>query len=109
MDTRLGFSVASHMDPDILVVAGRLAQGDGPFQRKCYDFMRDFIKRNRTVVFVSHNMAVIEQLCSQVLWIDRGRMKLVGSPGAVLPAYFDAMDQAMALPDQGALVPSEQM
>jgi hypothetical protein len=93
MYARLGFSVAAHTDPDILVVDEVLAVGDGPFQRKCYDFMHQFIKRDRTVVFVSHNMPVIEQLCTHVLWIDRGQMKLLGPPRQVLPAYFDAMDR----------------
>ena len=95
MYARLGFSVAAHAEPDLLLVDEVLAVGDGPFQRKCYEFMQSFIKSDRTVVFVSHNMAVIEQLCKQVLWIDRGQMKLLDVPERVLSAYFDAMDKQL--------------
>ena len=95
MYARLGFSVAAHTDPDVLVVDEVLAVGDGPFQKKCYDFIHRFVSGDKTVVFVSHNMVVIEHLCSQVLWIDRGHMKMLAPPERVLPSYFDAMDRQM--------------
>jgi len=93
MYARLGFSVAAHADPDLLLVDEVLAVGDASFQRKCYDLIHSFVTRGNTAVFVSHNLYAIENLCNHVIWVDHGRIMLSGSPGQVLSAYLDAIDQ----------------
>jgi lipopolysaccharide transport system ATP-binding protein len=93
MYARLGFAVAAHSDPDLLLVDEVLAVGDINFQKKCYDFIQNFVNSGNTAIFVSHNMYVFEQLCNQVLWLDHGRIKMSGEPLQVLAAYLDYMDQ----------------
>jgi len=93
MYARLGFAVAAHVDPDIMLVDEVLAVGDVGFQRKCYDFIHAFVTGGKTTIFVSHNLYVIEQLCDRVIWLDGGRIVMTGKPGQVLPAYLDHMDQ----------------
>ncbi|MBP1685798.1 MAG: transporter related protein [Deltaproteobacteria bacterium] len=93
MHARLGFAVAAHVDPDILLVDEIFAVGDASFQRKCYDYIHGFLKSGRTAIFVSHYMSVVEQLCSRVLWLDHGRVAMIGEPGRVLNAYLDSVDQ----------------
>lgn len=74
MQARLAFSVAAHLDPDVLLVDEVLAVGDAAFQRKCLQKLEDVAGAGRTVLFVSHNMNAIEQLCDRVIWIDAGRV-----------------------------------
>ncbi len=78
MYMRLAFSVAAHLEPEILVVDEVLAVGDGEFQRKCLGKMSAVSQRGRTVLFVSHNMAAIEQLCTRVIVLDRGGVAFDG-------------------------------
>ena len=93
MHARLGFAVAAHVDPDILLVDEIFAVGDASFQRKCYDYIHAFLKSGKTAIFVSHYMSVVEQLCSRVLWLDQGRVARIGEPGEVLNAYLDSVEQ----------------
>jgi lipopolysaccharide transport system ATP-binding protein len=74
MQMRLAFAVAAHLDPEILVVDEVLAVGDAEFQKKCLGKMEDLSKGGRTILFVSHNMAAIDQLCSRVIWLDGGKV-----------------------------------
>lgn len=90
MRLRLGFSVAAHLDGDILLVDEVLAVGDGEFQRKCLAAVGDLQRQGRTVLLVSHNMAAIEGLCSRVVWLDAGKVRLDGSPHEVLSAYSES-------------------
>jgi lipopolysaccharide transport system ATP-binding protein len=78
MYVRLAFAVASHMEPEILLVDEVLAVGDAPFQKKCLGRMSEVSRSGRTVLFVSHNMATIINLCSKVLLLDRGRLVFDG-------------------------------
>jgi ABC-type polysaccharide/polyol phosphate transport system ATPase subunit len=94
MYARLGFAVAAHSEPDLLLVDEVLGVGDGNFQRKCYDFIQRFVKGDRSAIFVSHNLWVIEQLCDTILWLDHGQVRMVGKPHQVLPAYFDHLENA---------------
>ena len=73
MYVRLGFAVAAHLQPEILLIDEVLAVGDVRFQKKCLGKMGDIARGGRTVLFVSHNMAAVRQLCTRVLWLDRGR------------------------------------
>lgn len=74
MQTRLAFSVAAHLEPEILIVDEVLAVGDAEFQKKCLGKMNEVSKTGRTVLFVSHNMSAVDQLCDRVIWLDHGRV-----------------------------------
>ena len=95
MYARLGFSVAAHLEPDILLVDEVLSVGDRNFQLKCYDFIRSFVNSGRTTVFVSHNLYAIEQLSECLLWLDHGRIMQLGDTHDVLTAYMQAQDELL--------------
>ncbi|MBK8021781.1 MAG: ABC transporter ATP-binding protein [Chloroflexi bacterium] len=78
MYTRLAFAVAAHLDPEVLIVDEVLAVGDAAFQKKSLGKMGDVAKSGRTVLFVSHNMAAVEALCTQALLLERGQVRLMG-------------------------------
>jgi lipopolysaccharide transport system ATP-binding protein len=88
MQTRLGFAVAAHLDPEILLVDEVLAVGDAAFQHKCLGKMQDVARGGRTVVFVSHNMGSVAQLCKRVIWLDQGRVRSTGDPSQVIEEYL---------------------
>ncbi len=88
MRLRLGFAVAAHLDPDVLIVDEVLAVGDAGFQKKCLSVMEDLRKGGRTVLFVSHNMAAVENLCSRGIWIDSGRVRQDGATHEVIQSYL---------------------
>lgn len=88
MRLRLGFAVAAHLDPDVLIVDEVLAVGDAGFQKKCISAMEDLRSGGRTVLFVSHNMAAVENLCSRGLWIDRGEVRMDGAAKEVIKGYL---------------------
>lgn len=88
MRLRLGFAVAAHLDPDVLIVDEVLAVGDAGFQKKCIAAMADLRTGGRTVLFVSHNMAAVENLCSRGIWIDKGQMRMDGPAKDVIKAYL---------------------
>ncbi|HEY0978065.1 MAG TPA: polysaccharide ABC transporter ATP-binding protein [Flavobacteriales bacterium] len=88
MKVRLGFSVAAHLDPDIMVIDEVLAVGDAEFQRKCLGKMKDVSDGGRTVIFVSHNMTAIRALCSRVIWLHAGRVHMDGPTEEVVRAYL---------------------
>ena len=88
MFIRLGFAVAAHLEPEILVIDEVLAVGDAAFQRKSLGKMRDAASEGRTVVFVSHNMSAVQQLCSRALLIDDGRLQMDGPPQQVVDTYL---------------------
>jgi lipopolysaccharide transport system ATP-binding protein len=87
MYVRLAFSVAAHLDPDILLVDEVLAVGDASFQKRCLGKMRDIAGQGRTVLFVSHNMTAVEHLTSTALWIDGGSLKMHAATSEVVAAY----------------------
>jgi lipopolysaccharide transport system ATP-binding protein len=89
MRLRLGFAVAAHLDPDILIIDEVLAVGDAGFQKKCLNAMEDLRSGGRTVLFVSHNMAAVENLCSRGIWIDEGRIRQDGPAHEVIAAYME--------------------
>lgn len=95
MYARLGFAVAAHVDPEILLVDEVLAVGDVNFQRKCFEFIQSFVRSGRTTVFVSHNLYALEQLCNRLVWLERGRVIEAGTTLSVLDAYMDFQDQAL--------------
>ena len=76
MQTRLAFSVAAHLEPEILIVDEVLAVGDAEFQKKCLGKMNEVSKAGRTVLFVSHKMSAVDQLCNRIIWLDHGELVL---------------------------------
>lgn len=91
MRLRLGFAVAAHLDSDILVVDEVLAVGDAAFQKKCLATMGDLRSQARTVLFVSHNLAAVENLCQRCIWIDGGQVRKDGPTHDVIKAYMGSM------------------
>lgn len=74
MQMRLAFAVAAHLDPEVLVIDEVLAVGDVEFQKKCLGKMQELSQSGRTILFVSHNMSAIDELCGRVIWLDNGRL-----------------------------------
>ena len=87
MVMRLAFSVAVHVDPDILIIDEVLGVGDRRFQVKCFDRIRQFKQAGKTLLFVSHGGDTVRQLCDRAIWLDHGKMLLEGPPAQVLDAY----------------------
>jgi lipopolysaccharide transport system ATP-binding protein len=90
MRARLGFSVAYHADPDLLLLDEALGTGDAEFHEKSAAAMRERIRSDRTCVLVSHDPAAIAELCDRCLWIERGEVAASGSPADVLATYNEA-------------------
>jgi lipopolysaccharide transport system ATP-binding protein len=88
MYTRLAFSVAAHLEPEILLVDEVLAVGDAAFQRKCIGKMGAVAEEGRTVLFVSHNLRAITGLCKRAIWIDQGRIRQDGPADCVVEQYI---------------------
>lgn len=88
MRLRLGFAVAAHLDPEVLIVDEVLAVGDAAFQKKCIKTMEGLQKSGRTVLFVSHNLAAVENLCSRGIWLDAGKVRMDGSTQDVILEYM---------------------
>ena len=88
MRLRLGFAVAAHLDTDVLFIDEVLAVGDVGFQKKCLQTMGNLRNRGRTVLFVSHNMAAVENLCPRTIWIDDGHVHQDGPSKEVIGAYM---------------------
>jgi lipopolysaccharide transport system ATP-binding protein len=88
MHVRLGFAVAAHLEPEILLVDEVLAVGDAAFQKKCLGKMGEVSKQGRTVLFVSHNLIAIETLCQRVIWLRDGKTALEGNASQVISNYL---------------------
>jgi ABC-type polysaccharide/polyol phosphate transport system ATPase subunit len=90
MQVRLGFSVAIHVTPDILIMDEVLAVGDEAFQHKCLERIQEFQRQNVTLLFVSHSMVQVQHLCQRVVWLDHGRVRAVGDAATVTEAYLQS-------------------
>src|SRR5467141_969218 len=88
MRLRLGFAVAAHLNPDVLVVDEVLAVGDAGFQKKCINAMEGLRSSGRTVLFVSHNLAAVENLCSRGIWLDGGKIRMNSGAKEVIETYM---------------------
>jgi ABC-type polysaccharide/polyol phosphate transport system ATPase subunit len=94
MTVKLGFSIATSLDADILIIDEVLAVGDLAFQRKCFDRMEDMIKRQgKTVLLVSHNIRQIQRLCNRVILLDHGRISMEGNPQTVCDNFYEQNDK----------------
>ena len=88
MYMRLAFAVASHLEPEILIVDEVLAVGDAQFQKKCLGKMSNVATQGRTVLFVSHNMVAVQSLCQRAIWLDHGEVVKEGTAAAVISDYL---------------------
>jgi ABC-2 type transport system ATP-binding protein len=94
MFVRLGFAVAAHVEPEVLLIDEVLSVGDESFQRRCAEKIDEFRRDGRTIVFVSHGLGQVEQLCQDVAWIDKGELRLLGPASEVISEYQGASHQA---------------
>ena len=90
MKVRLAFSVAAHLEPDVLIVDEVLAVGDAAFQRKCLGKMGEVASKGRTVLFVSHTMGAVRSLCERVVLLEEGRKVMDGEAGDVIDRYLQS-------------------
>ena len=88
MYMRLGFAVAIHVDPEVLLVDEVLAVGDQGFTVKCLDKFAEFRRKNRTILLVTHSLDLVEKFCDQALWLDKGKTRAEGDPKRVLASYI---------------------
>jgi ABC-type multidrug transport system ATPase subunit len=88
MYMRLGFSVAIHVEPDVLLIDEVLAVGDEAFTRKCLDKIAEFRRRGKTIVIVTHALGLVERMCDDVLWLRHGKVADRGDPKRVIDAYL---------------------
>jgi len=88
MYMRLGFAVAIHVEPDVLLIDEVLAVGDEGFTRKCLDKIAEFRARGKTIIFVTHSLGLVEKMCDDVLWLRHGRTADRGDPKRVVDAYL---------------------
>ncbi|TFH51111.1 MAG: ABC transporter ATP-binding protein [Lysobacterales bacterium] len=96
MHLRLGFAVAAHLEPDILVIDEVLAVGDAEFQKKCLGKMGEVAQEGRTILFVSHNMTAVRRLCSRSILLDKGEVIANGNTEDVVSAYLTHGQQSQA-------------
>src|SRR5690606_36246887 len=94
MYMRLGFAVAIHVDPDVLLVDEVLAVGDEGFTHKCLDKFAEFKRRGKTILLVTHALGMVERFCDDALWMDAGRMKVQGDPKRVVGAYITDVEKS---------------
>ncbi len=102
MYVRLGFAVAIHTDPDILMVDEVLAVGDEAFSHRCLRRIEEFLASGKTLLLVSHSLSLIEEICDRVLWLEAGKLKASGLPRRVVDAYRGSIAAAEGLGHQQA-------
>ncbi len=93
MKARLGFSVATMVDPDILICDEVLAVGDANFRKRCSERMQQMLSGGTTLLYVSHDIESVKQLCDHVLWLDHGEVLMAGDPETVCDAYSTRLDK----------------
>ncbi|EKR7174015.1 TPA: ABC transporter ATP-binding protein [Escherichia coli] len=91
MLAKLGFSVISQVDPDVLIIDEVLAVGDIAFQKKCINTINDFKRRGVTILFVSHNMDDVIKICDKVIWVENHELKAMGEAQKILEKYVATM------------------
>jgi lipopolysaccharide transport system ATP-binding protein len=96
MNARLGFAIAAHLDPDVLLIDEVLSVGDAAFQEKCVARMRQLIKRGTPVIFISHNLPALVSLCSRAIVLSRGAIQYDGTPADAVQHYRMMQDDAPA-------------
>jgi len=115
MLVRLAFSVAVHVDPEVLIVDEALSVGDGEFSRRSFDRIMQFREAGKTLLFCSHSLYQVEALCDRAVWLDHGALRMQGAPSEVTVAYDAALrakakaldEHASAKPPAPAATPAE--
>lgn len=95
MTVRLGFAVAAHLEPEILIVDEVLAVGDAEFQKKCIGKMKDVAGQGRTVLFVSHNMTAVNSLCKSCMYLKNGKIVNIGETGTIVNQYLSSENASL--------------
>lgn len=103
MYVRLAFSIATSVDPDILVIDEALSVGDGAFARKSFDRIMRLKEKGATILFCSHSIYQIEALCTRALWLDKGVVRLIGDPSTVVARYQNFLDRDTAPESSGPI------
>ena len=89
MSVRLAFAVAAHLEPEILIIDEVLAVGDAEFQKKCLGKMDEVTKKEgRTILFVSHNLEAVQELCTRCVLLEKGQVAMIGSTAEVIKKYL---------------------
>src|SRR5215211_3376655 len=111
MYMRLGFAVAIHVDPDVLLVDEVLAVGDEAFTHKCLDKFAEFRRRGKTILLVTHSLGLVQRFCDEAVWLDDGRVSGTGDPKRVVGAYITNVERseeaALAAADARARVQAD--
>lgn len=94
MYARLGFSVVSHMNSDILLIDEVLAVGDRNFQEKCLKSMHGYAKSDKTLIFISHNLDAIKKICDKVIVLDKGKIMFTGDTDSAIKTYLDLFSKS---------------
>src|SRR3989442_8652813 len=94
MYMRLGFAVAIHVDPDVLLVDEVLAVGDEGFTHKCLDKFSELRRRGKTILLVTHSLSLVERFCDTAVWLDAGHVRAHGDPRRVIDEYLTAVEQS---------------
>jgi lipopolysaccharide transport system ATP-binding protein len=100
MQMRLGFAVAAHTDPDILLIDEILAVGDASFQAKCLNKLAELKEEDKTIILVSHNLTTITEHSKRVLWLDQGAVRMIGEPDAVVDAFLEHVTEEIGIDDE---------
>jgi len=103
MYVRLGFAIAINVDPDILIIDEVLAVGDEAFQRKCLERINEIQNAGKTIIFVTHNVEVTQEICNRVIMLDQGNIVKDGAPREVVPFYHKAMEPEEESRERGNL------
>jgi lipopolysaccharide transport system ATP-binding protein len=98
MQVRLGFAIAIHVRPDILIVDEVLAVGDAEFHAKCLKRIAEIRREGVTIVFVSHDLHTLQSICDRAAWIDKGRLVSIGAPGEMIRRYQAELSHAVGSP-----------
>ena len=100
MQMRLGFAVAAHTDPDILLIDEILAVGDASFQAKCLNKLAELKEEDKTIILVSHNLTTITEHSKRVLWLDRGAVRMIGDPETVVNSFLEHATEEVGRDDE---------
>lgn len=109
MRSRLGFAIAIHTNPDVLIVDEALSVGDSTFADKCLDRMKEFQRQGKTIFFVSHSAGQIEKMCNKVIWIQYGEMKEFGDALPIVERYNEFINQYKLLTKEEQLQYKDKM
>lgn len=101
MTVRLGFAIAAHVDPEILLIDEVLAVGDQSFQRKSSEKIEEFRQDGRTIIVVSHGTSQLQQMCNQIAWLEKGELRMVGTANEVISEYTGNSYDPRASTDTG--------